>query len=468
MRAWNNPRGIATTRRVMILLTTILVFGGRGQGQDTHYWNLFYGTQATLLGGTVIGSASDLSATYYNPGMLAVNREQGLLLGANVYQVQRYTVEQPSRAATKDTWFGPAPGLIAGRVPVDSAVLGGVAYSFLTRQYMRTDIQSRFVGSLDVIGNDGVPEQFSSELVLGAKLSDTWLGVSLFRLVHPKVGIGLTNYLAIRSQTIRSDVMGQALSDGTLTTAERVLNVDYYNVRFLWKFGVGVNLDPLTFGLTVTTPSLNLFGTGSAFADYSGNYSGSPTDTTRKDILVSSYQEDVSSRYKTSWAVGAGLGYRFGKARIHFSVEWYAPVALFSVLQTSPFTGQSDGKQYKAQITQEMKSVINAGLGFEYSVSPSLGLFGSVVTDFSGVPEGTISNLALTTWDLLHLSAGAVISFSALDLTAGVSFAGGTQSLSDIPWARDVSALGKVLGTRPEGTIHYLSATGLLAFTFKL
>ena len=40
--------------------------------QETYYWNITYGTRSTLLGGAVIGSVSDLSATYYNPGAVAL------------------------------------------------------------------------------------------------------------------------------------------------------------------------------------------------------------------------------------------------------------------------------------------------------------------------------------------------------------------------------------------------------------
>ncbi|MCK5573886.1 MAG: hypothetical protein KAJ12_14040, partial [Bacteroidetes bacterium] len=43
--------------------------------QDSHYWNLHYGTQSTLLGGAVIGSVADLSAAFYNPGWLGLRRE---------------------------------------------------------------------------------------------------------------------------------------------------------------------------------------------------------------------------------------------------------------------------------------------------------------------------------------------------------------------------------------------------------
>jgi hypothetical protein len=454
-----------TAALCMVLFLTPAIFA-----QDTHYWNLFYGTEATLLGGTVIGSASDLSATYYNPGMLAVNREKGLLLGANVYTYQRYSVEQSVAKDVVNGRIAPAPGLIAGRIPVDSSAIGGIAYSILTRQSMESVLEARFVGPLDVIGSDGTPEQLSSNLTLNAGISDTWLGVTLFRLLDPQIGFGFTNYVAIRNQRTRSTATGQALpADGTsLASASRIADVEYDNVRLLWKLGVGVNLEPLTLGLTVTTPSVNLFGSGSMFLSYGRNYPGAGVDSSQKVVLLASDQEDLTSRYNTSWAVGIGMGYRFGKARLHFSVEWYAAVPLFNVLETKSFAGQSDGKPHVVEITDERRPVVNAGLGLQYTLSPSVALFGSLVTDFSYVPEGTKSNLSLTPWDLLHISFGTVLSFSLMDVTAGFSFAGGSAPLADVPWASVGASLGQVIGSSSDREIKYFSATGILAFTFKL
>jgi hypothetical protein len=449
---------------IMLLLAPALF------AQDTHYWNLFYGTEATLLGGTVIGSASDLSATYYNPGMLAVNREKGLLLGANVYMYQRYSVQESAAKDVVNSRIAPAPGLIAGRIPVDSSAIGGIAYSILTRQSMESVIEGRFVGPLDVVGSDGTPEQLASNLTLNSGLSDTWLGVTLFRLLDPRIGFGFTNYVAVRNQRTRSTSTGQALSaDGSaLASASRIADVDYDNVRLLWKLGVGVNLEPLTLGLTVTTPSVNLFGSGAMFLSYGRNYPGAGVDSSQKIVLLASNQEDLKSTYNTSWAVGIGMGYRFGDFRLHLSAEWYAAVPLFKVLESTSFTGQSDGNQHAVEITDERRSVVNVGLGMQYTLSPSVALYGSLVTDFSYVPDGTTSNLSLTPWDLLHFSFGTVLSFNLLDITAGLSFTGGSAPLSDVPWAGVGASLGQVLGNTSEKQIKYLSATGILAFTFKL
>lgn len=46
-----------------LLCAASLLLATAAQAQDTNHWNLQYGTGATLLGGAVIGSVSDLSAT---------------------------------------------------------------------------------------------------------------------------------------------------------------------------------------------------------------------------------------------------------------------------------------------------------------------------------------------------------------------------------------------------------------------
>ena len=60
-----NMKSILFLILVFIMLSSIYA-------QDSHYWNLQYGTKSTLLGGAVIGSVTELSATYYNPGAVAL------------------------------------------------------------------------------------------------------------------------------------------------------------------------------------------------------------------------------------------------------------------------------------------------------------------------------------------------------------------------------------------------------------
>ena len=57
--------------------------------QDDHYWSQQYGAESTLLGGAMVGGASDNSAVYYNPGALAFITNPSLSIDANVYRMDK-------------------------------------------------------------------------------------------------------------------------------------------------------------------------------------------------------------------------------------------------------------------------------------------------------------------------------------------------------------------------------------------
>ena len=147
LTARSSHHGPAIRRALLVLLLLLVLPVSTGLAQDTHYWNLAYGTRSTLLGGAVIGSVSDLSATYYNPGALGLNPAGGLILSAGVYEGNFYTLKGPDSLKTNLTSFrvNPAPSYLAGRLPSDSLIGERLTYSLITRQSMRLDLQGRSV-----------------------------------------------------------------------------------------------------------------------------------------------------------------------------------------------------------------------------------------------------------------------------------------------------------------------------------
>ena len=102
--------------RMLALVIAALILPEPSAAQDTHYWNLHYGTRSTLLGGAVIGSVSDLGATFYNPGALALFDNPEFILSARVYQYDAFTLEDGAGEGLDlaSTSFDPAPSFSAG------------------------------------------------------------------------------------------------------------------------------------------------------------------------------------------------------------------------------------------------------------------------------------------------------------------------------------------------------------------
>ena len=130
---------------ILLVLAIIKLLGHNAIAQDTHYWNIQYGTRATLLGGAVIGSVSDLSATYYNPAAVALFPNPEILLSAKVYQYASLTVKDGGGNGVdlKFSTIEPAPSLLAGSFNIGKSKNQKLAYSILTRQRMNFGIEGR-------------------------------------------------------------------------------------------------------------------------------------------------------------------------------------------------------------------------------------------------------------------------------------------------------------------------------------
>ena len=416
----------------LIISFFIFLFTIPVMSQDSHYWNIQYGTRSTLLGGAVIGSVSDLSATYYNPGAVALFKDANFILSARVYQLETITVEDGAGVGT-DLDFStivPSPSFIAFDFKFDFLGKARLALSILTRQKMDFEFQTRLIDSLDIIESSPGKENFAGGISLRREFNEVWGGITYSSKLNEVIGFGLTWYLAYRSQTSSNQTVVQVLpSEGDIASYTDFQSYKYNNMRSLLKFGIGMNLQPLTLGATVTTPSINITGSGSVGTHFFLNGIDRDGDGNNDNEFDSNFQDEIASEYKSSWAVGFGGGYRVGKFKFHASAEWYDAISNFFVLDTEPFVSQGSGETLTNDLTHELKSVTNYGFGVDFFSSESLILSGSFVTDFSArIPE-TETNLTVSTWDIYHISGGTTFKVGNSDLTLGLEYAFGSKEI---------------------------------------
>ena len=107
--------------------------------QDSHYWTLTYGARASLLGGAVIGSVLDLSATYYNPGALPLIEDIDVVMTSTVFQYPNVWLRDlgGSERDIKSSNLSQVPVVVAGMFRVNWHGQNRVGYSVLSRQSVR-------------------------------------------------------------------------------------------------------------------------------------------------------------------------------------------------------------------------------------------------------------------------------------------------------------------------------------------
>lgn len=396
--------------------------------QETYYWNIQYGTRSTLLGGAVIGSVSDLSATYYNPGAIALFEDIQFILSARIYQFENYTLKGGAGEGI-DLDFSnvtPSPSFIA--FDLDFGFLGEdkLAVSLLTRQSTSFEFSTRIIDSLDIIESSPGKESFAGGFRLEKDFNDFWGGITYSTKLSELVGLGITGYFAYDSHRIGGETILQALqSSGDIASFTDISNYRFNSLRALFKFGVGINLNPLTLGLTVTSPDLSIAGSGSV-----GTHRFlSGVDST---IFESNFQDDVDATYKNPLSIGFGGAYRFGKVNVHISAEWFDKINSYYVVDSKPYFSQGNGELLTNDLTHEAKSIINYGIGFDFIMSSEIIISAGFVTDFTAKVENTETNLSsASNWDVYHITTGVSFPIGGSQTTLGISYSFGNDTFQN-------------------------------------
>ncbi len=444
---------------VMVLLCAPLLVSA----QDTNYWSNQYGPRAMLLSGSVIGSIQDMSGTFYNPGALGYIKDPELLLSANVYQAATIRIENGAGEGIdlETSAINPLPNMLAGAIRATWLGRNKIAYSLLTRYRFDAEVRGASVGRADVLERYPGDEDFAGGLFRKGDAKELWAGVTWARGAGGWVGFGVTTYLSIRNQSSESELFAQAMPDsGDLALFYDLENYSYDTYGLLWKAGLGFDLMPFTAGITLTTPNVQLIGSG-----------GTTFNETRtglqqtEDGFATDIQENVDANYKSPLAVGAGVAWHSSKAKIHLSAEWFNGVDTYDVLELESFKSQVSGEEIQRTLRQKLDSVVNFGAGIEYRYKEKSTAYLSFSTDNSAFnPESEVS---ITGFDIYQLATGVNAGFKKTEFMLGFGYAWGSEKKTqriDLNPDED----GTVIGPGDKVNLVYRRLTFMLGFSVKI
>lgn len=441
-------------------VAALVLAAGSASSQDSHYWTEQFGNRARLLGGAFIGGGSDIAVVYYNPGALALMDKPEILLAGNVFEMSKIEAEPVSNDAEGSTsrTLSLSPSLFAGQLRRE--VLGGkFAYSFLTRSRADTRLNSQTSATPDALQIPNISFVTNNTLV-EQDVGDHWLGGTWSRAVGEKVGLGVSTFFGIRSQTARfQDNITALADDNRAATSSVVRDFTYYNVRLLWKIGLATHWERWQLGFTATTPSLSLFGSGTSTFDSTQVVQG-VSGTGKPITFVAADRQNVSSEYRSPLSIGAGAARQFGATKLFLSMEWFDSVGEYTVLDTDPFEAQSSGQMLSSDVTQAFGSVTNFAIGVEHTLAGNRRLYGSFWTDFNAAAGDASANTASSPYNLYHFGGGYSFEVGTSDVTLGAVVARGS--------AKTNFDFNASLEDTPDLDVSFLRVTFLLGFNFAL
>ena len=396
------------------------------RAQDANYWSTAFGTRSQLLGGVVTGSPGDISAVFYNPGALALTTSSELLLAGSAYQYQRVAVDDgsgPGKTLVSAS-FVTVPSLFAGELPILQH--DRLAYAFLTRSSMDMEMNRRQTTGVEPIVPIAGAVFAAGEVQLRQNFSESWYGLTWAHKLSPTLGFGVSPFLSVRSQRTRAALLLEgrdAANQAAILSQSR--EFDYLHWSLLARFGLGGVRDSLTYGITLTTPNLGLFGGGST------NYNNTLVDQTGAigNIMGASYEPELEAKHKTPLGAGAGASYGFGRSRVHAAIDWNAEVPRYTVLESPDFVihKPSGDSTVRVVITDRKDAVFNWGVGLEHRFGATVSGFASYHTDLSGRNQDEAPSASVTAWDLHDVAAGVTWHVWRSDFALGLAAAFGSQ-----------------------------------------
>jgi hypothetical protein len=394
------------------------------------------------MNGTVIGGVSDLGAVYYNPGRLAQLERPGFLLTAEAFEVNHVEVRLGGgeKSQIEQSSFRGVPSLVAGMFTVPSLPGHRFAYSFLTRRRSDSDLLFTTDYRGELFPDHPGEETYTGTWESVSKLDENWVGFSWAFQLSPRLSLGVSTFGTYVGRKRRVEVDHRALtSAGDVTTLSRLREYRFRSYGLLWKAGLAADLAPLRLGLSVTTPEITAFGSGSIRYEDLSIPLESSSGSQPSDGMVVFKGEGFAVKNRSPFSVGGGISWIGPRTEIHLGGEWYSGVAPYRITGTDSIRSQSSGSLLEYHVVDELKPVFNFGAGIEWQVSDAFSAYGSLIRDASAAAKNLyrptsfgpqVSNSASRA-DGFYLGAGVSFEARWIDLTAGVTYGAISESMKN-------------------------------------
>ena len=427
-------------------------------GQSSNHWTRNFNEESSLLSGAVVGGDAGPAAIFYNPAGIADIEESKLSLNASLFS---YDIVKAKNAWGDDidlfkTRFVVVPRFISYMVKLKKLPNWSLEFAFLNNEnYQVEDVNSidRFI---DILKFNPGKERYNAFYRYSNKFRDDWLGLGGSHKINEQLFIGTSMFVSTRTLNYSYMIDIEAgppvgvnkINEQPFYTAKYKdqEHLKFNNYRLLWKFGLLYKKDNLSFGLNITTPSINVYSDGKNVMRKKSQSNITHPDTGEPvpNYLVSDFAEkkDVSVNYKSPLSIAAGATwYNYNRTKaLYTTIEFFAGLESYRMVEAEENYEMIAGFPVQELFYDDWltyvwgaKPVLNAAVGYRWFVKKNMMVLAGFRTDFNYrkgfdysplLERRTIKGFHINRY---HLTGGLTAEVFGQDLMAGLQYSLGSE-----------------------------------------
>lgn len=472
---------------ISLFLLSSIVFNLPLEAQDNHYWWMKYGGEASGMGSAVIAGTRDNSAVFYNPGAIGMIDDLSISVNATVYMAQ---LSKLNNAAGQDldlkqwryTYF---PQMLSGMIPFKNLERWRFGYTLMSRfnSYYRFNILE--TAKYDVIESYEGDERFIGSYEYFNEINEQWGGLAVAYRLSEVASVGISTFASYRNQFFQQVLNARTIpfqdTSYYLVSIGEYDNIRYINWKLIFKLGLALDFDQWKLGITVTTPSISLYGDADVQREISLiNFNRINEGLASGDLLAIDRQTFLPMHNRSPLSIAMGIRHTGKKTSLEISTEYFFGTKSYKMIKTESkhfiYPDELVPEDVQEQIDflaiyNYANPVINIGIGMKNNLSEKLDLLSGFHTDFSfkrKIEETDGYVIPSGTWDLYHFTAGLAYKMKSSQFTFGVNYYFGVeddmQQWVNFSTPKDYLGLSGELENNSNTRIHGLA--GIIAFTY--
>jgi hypothetical protein len=308
------------------------------------------------------------------------------------------------------------------------------------------------------------------------QLEELWFGIGAGYKISEKLGLGATIFSSYRGQSYQLNENIKAIdtidSKYVFKTLVNNESVKYSTVRLLAKAGLSYVSGRMKYGLTVTSPSIGIYGTGGIQRDNSDIVVSENPEDSGGNFLITDNKTHVNTTFKHPLSVAVGLDYRSAKARLAVSAEYFFRINTYHLMEpaSDPFIYPPDYPDSAnivpdyLHIENAAAPVFNIAIGLSHILYKNFSILLGASTDFSSYQQTTDADKMLNgfgNWDIYHFSSGLSYYKQKHNVSFGFSYA--LTPSKQIP---QYAIINSINGTYGNAEMHAHSLSFVLGYTY--